>query len=155
MSLPVPRLKKMVELILEENPDFRGIEARNSDIALTIIIWQRWYGVSEEPDGIVHLRRLLDLPREDNIKRVRAVLQNEENKFLPTSWEVAKKRGIERKRWESELGYDMTGEQMARHKQNQAIVPAVSPEAVQTATGSIEQGRLLDIPPKPKPRFNI
>ena len=87
-SPSVPRLKNMVEQILRENPKYQGIEARNSDIALLIIIWQRWYGVSDLPNGTIHVRRLLDLPREDNVKRVRAKIQNEEHKYLPTNPDV-------------------------------------------------------------------
>lgn len=42
-SPSVPRLKNMVEQILRENPKYQNIEARNSDIALLILIWQRYY----------------------------------------------------------------------------------------------------------------
>lgn len=116
-SPPVPRLKKMVEYVLDENPKYRNVEARNSDIVLTIIIWQRWYNVSEKPDGVVHLYRLLDLPREDNVKRVRAVLQNVEHKYLPTDPNILIKRGIEQEYWEQALGYKLTKDEWARHHQ--------------------------------------
>jgi hypothetical protein len=122
MSLPIPRLKKMVELTLKENPTYRGIEARNSDIVLMIIIWQRWYSVGTNDDSVVHLHRLFDLPREDNIKRVRAVFQNTEHRYLPTNWDVAKKRGIERDRWESALGYRLSADEVAQHHRTVASV---------------------------------
>lgn len=116
----VPRLKNMVEMVLEKNEKVQvqgrgGIEPRNSDIALTIAIWQQWYSVGTNEDSVVHLYRLFDLPREDNVKRVRAVLQNVEGKYLPTSWEVARKRGIEREKWEEALGYKLDAETRRRH----------------------------------------
>lgn len=121
-NLQVPRLKNMVEMVLEKNEKVQvqgrgGIEPRNSDIALTIAIWQQWYSVGTNPDSVIHLYRLFDLPREDNVKRVRAVLQNVEGKYLPTSWEVARKRGIEREKWEEALGYKLDAETRARHAQ--------------------------------------
>ncbi len=118
----VPRLKNMVEMVLAENAKVKlqgrnAVEPRNSDIALTIAIWQQWYSVGTNEDSVVHLYRLFDLPREDNVKRLRAVLQNVEGKYLPTSWEVARKRGIEREKWEEALGYKLTPEEHARHAQ--------------------------------------
>lgn len=114
---PVPRLKKMVELMLDENPKYRGVEVRNSDIALTIVIWQRWYNVGTNEDSVVHLHRLFDLPREDNVKRVRAVFQNVEHKYLPTNPDILIKRGIEQEYWEEALGYRLTREEWTTHHQ--------------------------------------
>lgn len=44
-----------------------------------------------EIDGVyfVSLGKLFDLPREDNIKRIRAKIQNEEKLFLPTDPAIA------------------------------------------------------------------
>lgn len=119
-SPSVPRLKNMVEQVLAENPKYNGAEARNSDVALMIIIWQRWYGVSDKPDGIVHVRRLFDLPREDNVKRVRAKIQNEEHKYLPTNPDVLIKRGILEEYWQDALGYNLTKEEWQRHYKTEA-----------------------------------
>jgi len=121
-SPSLPRLKNMVEQILKENPKYMNIEARNSDIVLLIIIWQRWYGVSDLENGIVHVRRLLDLPREDNVKRVRAKIQNEEHKYLPTNPDVLIKRGIIEEYWETALGYRLTKDEWQRFFKNQAEV---------------------------------
>lgn len=110
---PVPRLKKMVELMLEANPMYKGVEARNSDIALTVLIWLRWYDVDET----VQLERLFHLPREDNVKRVRAVFQNTEHKYLPTDPSILIKRGIEEAYWFDALGYNLTAEEWRRHHQ--------------------------------------
>jgi hypothetical protein len=114
---PVPRLKKMVEYILDENPKYNGIEARNSDIALMILIWQRWYSVGTNSDSIVHLQRLFDLPRQDNVKRARALFQNVEHKYLPTNLETLRYRRIEQAYWEEALGYKLTADEIAMHKQ--------------------------------------
>lgn len=119
-SPSVPRLKNMVEQVLRDNPKYNGAEARNSDVALMIIIWQRWYGVSDKPDGIVHVRRLFDLPREDNVKRVRAKIQNEEHKYLPTNPDVLIKRGILEEYWQDALGYSLTKEEWQQHYKNEA-----------------------------------
>lgn len=123
-SPSVPRLKNMVEQILRENTKYQGIEARNSDIALLIIIWQRWYGVSDLPNGTIHVRRLLDLPREDNVKRVRAKIQNEEHKYLPTNPDVLIKRGILEDYWHDALGYNLTKEEWQRHHKTNAELKA-------------------------------
>ena len=123
-SPSVPRLKNMVEQVLRDNPRYNGIEARNSDLALLILIWQRWYGVSDRPDGTIQVRRLLDLPREDNVKRVRAKIQNEEHKYLPTNPEVLIKRGILEDYWHDALGYNLTKEEWQRHHKTNAELKA-------------------------------
>jgi hypothetical protein len=89
-------LKSQVRYILENN-----IESRNSDITLMIEVWKKFYGVQENID----LYQLYDLPREDNIKRIRAKFQNEDGLYLPTTWEVAKRRGIEENKWRVFMGY--------------------------------------------------
>ena len=130
-------------MTLEENPSYRGVEARNSDIALTILIWQRWYNVSDKSDGVIHLHRLFDLPREDNIKRIRAIIQNVEHKFYPTKWEIAKKRNIERERWEQGLGYRQTPDEIATHYQT---VKDTTPPPIEMP--AIEQAQLFNLPAK-------
>lgn len=51
------------------------------------------------PVAMVELKNIMDLPREDNVKRIRAKIQNEEKKYLPTSLEVAKQRKINEEDW--------------------------------------------------------
>lgn len=94
--MEIEKLTKMVEKCLEKYP-----ETRDSDITLTLKIWKEFYGIS----GVINVNQLYDLPREDNIKRWRAYIQNEEGRYLPTMWEVARKRGINREVWERALGY--------------------------------------------------
>lgn len=101
-------VKEMVEACLRNIP-----ETRNSDITLMIEIWRRYYpqrikkGTTGE-EGI-WLKDLYDLPREDNIKRVRATF-NSEGKYFPTDWEVAKGRGIKEDQWRVALGYPLKAE---------------------------------------------
>ena len=83
-------------------------QSRNSDIRLTHVIWARYYPKYVKTiDGkmYVEMKAMYDLPREDNIKRIRAKIQNELHEFLPTDPEVAKKRGWEIDEWREYLGY--------------------------------------------------
>ncbi len=90
-------LKKQVEKVLRGYP-----ETRNSDITLTIKIWQMFYGVGR----VVDVNLLYDLPREDNVKRIRAKFcEQKESWAYPTSLEVAKKRQIKEDEWRMALGY--------------------------------------------------
>jgi hypothetical protein len=54
----------------------------------------------------VQLEKLFDLPREDNLKRIRAKIQNEEGKYLPTKKEIALKRGIEESKWHKAMAFN-------------------------------------------------
>ena len=74
---------------------------RNSDIDLMVWIWKRYYNVQDT----ISLKQLYDLPTQENIKRHRARIQNEEKQFLPTSWEVAKGRRWKEQEWRHLLGY--------------------------------------------------
>jgi hypothetical protein len=99
-------LKKQVELALDNFPG-----TRNSDVELTLKVWEAFYPEKiwqfEVAKGrkFIEMKSLFDLPREDNIKRIRAKIQNEEGRYLPTSWEVARKRGIEEDKWRVFMGY--------------------------------------------------
>lgn len=76
-------LKEQILKVLEKKP-----HTRDSDIALTIEVWQTFYSVGRS----VSLRRLFELPSQDSIKRIRAIIQNVQHHFIPTQWSVAKKR---------------------------------------------------------------
>lgn len=95
----IDTLKNRVLKILEKYP-----KTRDSDIKLTLTLWMVYYPSrihkeTPESPAFVYLRDIIDLPREDNIKRVRAIIQNIDNKFLPTSLEVAKQRKINEEVW--------------------------------------------------------
>lgn len=93
-------LKDKILWILSEDE-----QSRNSDIRLTQMIWYKFHNskIVELDDGTkaIRLRDLFDLPREDNIKRIRAKIQNDEHKFLPTTPEIRKQRKINEQIWHS------------------------------------------------------
>ena len=94
-------LDRKVRAVLAEDE-----KSRNSDIRLTQMIWWRYYrDYLMENNGkfYVDITMLYDLPRQDNVKRIRAKIQNEERMFLPTSEKVAKKRGWNEQEWRSYL----------------------------------------------------
>lgn len=95
-------------------------ETRDSDITLMIKIWEDYHSDMLARSGgelYVKLDRLYDLPREDNIKRYRAKIQNEEHKYLPTTWEIAKARKINEEIWRRELGY------APKVKESEPVIP--------------------------------
>ena len=102
----------MVEAILRDFP-----KARDSDQWLTLKLWAVYYPhkMQEEkldqmssaiPRKYVFLEDIMDLPREDNVKRLRAKIQNEEGKYLPTTLEVALQRRIEESVWRNYVNYN-------------------------------------------------
>lgn len=95
-------LKKQVEQILSKYP-----ETRNSDIKLTLFIWREFYPTYLKMiDGRAYVKcsDLFNLPREDNVKRIRAKF-NADNLYMPTDLDVIKQRGIKENLWRAELGY--------------------------------------------------
>jgi uncharacterized cupin superfamily protein len=111
----IKELKDQIIDVLKKNPD-----CRNSDITLTIEIWKNHYSKMIDGDT-VKLKNLYELPREDNIKRIRAKLCEEalerinsgkiigdEQYYLPTEAKIAKQRQINSALWEKALGYFKT-----------------------------------------------
>jgi hypothetical protein len=84
-------------------------EARNSDIRLTIELWKMYYRPFLHEDErlglMIKIDDLFDLPREDNIKRIRATIQNEDRMYLPTNIEVFIARAKASDEWRQFLGY--------------------------------------------------
>jgi hypothetical protein len=84
-------------------------QSRNSDIRLTQMIWYTFYRSHlKEVDGeyYVRMKSMYDIPREDNIKRIRAKIQNVEHRYVPTDPKVALKRGFDNvTEWREYLGY--------------------------------------------------
>lgn len=100
-------LTDMVEKVLKEYP-----KSRDSDQWLTLKIWALFYKsrVHEEilpsPNDsyskirkYVYLEDIMELPREDTIKRIRAVFQNIKKMYLPTNIEVVRRRKQNEKVW--------------------------------------------------------
>lgn len=101
----IHKLKEKVLKVLATDPP-----TRDSDIRLCIAIWERYYPEflitgSISGDKAVKLRNLFELPREDHVKRIRAQIQNDEGRYLPTSWEVAKQRKINEERWREYISH--------------------------------------------------
>jgi len=97
-------LKKQVEHCLMMHP-----QTRNSDIALTIKIWEVFYPeyIKQNDRGtkFIQIESLYKLPREDNVKRIRAKFNNN-NQYLPDNPVVRNQRNIKEEQWRSFLGYN-------------------------------------------------
>lgn len=97
----IDTLKNQVLKVLTKYP-----KTRDSDVRLMLTLWLIYYPSrihkqDDDPNNppFVYLKDIMELPREDNIKRIRAVIQNVEGKFLPTSLQVAKQRKINEEVW--------------------------------------------------------
>jgi hypothetical protein len=96
------KLKDQVEWCLQNLPG-----TRDSDIKLTLNIWKKFY-----PDKLkviddqyyVKAKDLYELPREDNVKRIRAKF-NEQDKYLTDNPEIRKQRKQKEIEWLVDLGY--------------------------------------------------
>ena len=98
------KLKDKILYCLENYP-----RTREDDITLTLTLWWKFYNDHiKEVDGEYYVKcvSLRDIPREDHIKRVRATIQNEENKYLPQNPEVRKQRKISADKWRKYLWYN-------------------------------------------------
>ena len=93
-------LKKQVEKILKNHP-----ETRNSDITLMIAVWQNFYNIGPS----IRTDQLYDLPREDNIKRIRAQF-NARGLYRPTDIKIVRARGLNEDKWRELLGYPIKSE---------------------------------------------
>lgn len=92
-------LQTEIEYCLKKYPD-----TRNSDITLTIKVWEEFHSkhlIMRAKDGkqYVSTESLYEIPREDNIKRIRAKFQNDLGLYLPTIEAVARKRRINEEKW--------------------------------------------------------
>lgn len=100
MNKEIGTLKSKVEYLLKIYP-----QARNSDALLTAHFWNHHHKeyITSSIDGkrAICLENISKLTREDQISRVRRYIQNVENKYPPTVWEIAEKRGIKQEAWRS------------------------------------------------------
>jgi len=94
----------MVEEVLKEFP-----ETRNCDISLSIQVWRKFYGFR---GLVIRADDLYIWPSQASIQRWRATIQNEDKKYLPTVWAVAKRRKMNEREWKEALGYkvEVTGQ---------------------------------------------
>ena len=106
MSLQkIKNLKNAIEYVLEHNP-----ATRNDDAYLTVMVIKSYFPeeiIKNEKDGRFFISyEITRIIREDHVKRIRAKIQNEERRFLPTDPMVAKKRGWAEEEWRKALGYN-------------------------------------------------
>jgi hypothetical protein len=89
-------------------------KCREDDAHLTMHIWVTYHPskvrLDEDRHYYVYLSDIYSLPREDHVKRVRAVIQNVEGKYLPLNPEVRRKRKISEADWRKYLGYNQSVE---------------------------------------------
>ncbi len=83
-------------------------ETRNSDLTLMIKVWEVFYS-DFLLDGAVPLKALYELPREDSVKRLRAMF-TAKGLYYPTTWEVAKARAINEDEWRVAVGCPVKNE---------------------------------------------
>lgn len=85
------------------------LSSRDSDITLMFWIWFNFYHdhliVGADGQYSIKIKSLYELPREDNIKRVRAYFQNVRKMYPPTLEHIAKKRGMLIDEWRVAMGY--------------------------------------------------
>lgn len=83
-------------------------QCRDSDQYLTLSIWSKYHSEkmfkNQAGEICVRLRDIMELPREDNVKRIRAKL-NEEGLYLSENLEVLRKRKQLENEWRERLGY--------------------------------------------------
>ena len=93
-------LKEQVEEILRIYP-----ATRNSDVKLMLNLWLKYYPAAMLKIGderVVKLKDLYELPREDNIKRIRAKF-NEQGLYMPTNPEVIRQRKQKEVQWRQDM----------------------------------------------------
>lgn len=77
--------------------------ARNSDGVLMAhyinVYHPNLVKMDEEGDKVIKLKNLKALPPFENIRRVRQIIQNVNNEFLPTDPSVRKNRRIKEENW--------------------------------------------------------
>lgn len=95
-------LKNRILFLLKEFP-----KTRDNDVYLTLKFWLHYYksrlDLTDPKNPKVSFKDIMDLPREEHIRRIRAIIQNEEHKFLPIDPQVRKQRKISEREWSNYL----------------------------------------------------
>ena len=73
-------LKQEVEYCLKKYP-----ETRNNDRLLTLMVYTEFYWIKNQ---VITYKQYLNLPTNDIIKRYRAIIQNDNWKYKPTSEKI-------------------------------------------------------------------
>jgi hypothetical protein len=96
-------------------------KTRNDDIELMLHIWNVYHKdflhYHDAKIGVT-FESIRILPRNDDIKRIRAVIQNEEGKFLPTDPKVRRKRRLSEDDWRAWLEKEKINNQNQYGKSN-------------------------------------
>lgn len=102
ITTQIETLMQKVENILSLYP-----KARDDDKYLTLTLWWKFhrevfwtYTVDFKPVQFISANQILELPSQDFIARCRRKIQ-EQGYYLPTTWEVAKRRKINETAWKS------------------------------------------------------
>lgn len=97
MENQIKGLMKQVRRILELSE-----KSRNNDKSLGLNLWRLYYAekIKILPSGETYVLTsdIMGLPSMDYISRCRRKIQ-EGGEYLPTSWEVAERRGIAEGEW--------------------------------------------------------
>lgn len=95
------KLIDKIEIILKDYP-----HTRDSDVRLWLLFLKLYYPGTFDSNGYIDPKKLFSVPLHGHIARLRALIQNEHKKnetkrpkYLPTSWDVAKQRGIREITW--------------------------------------------------------
>lgn len=99
--MKLKNFEKVVENTLDKHP-----KTRNSDTLLAWYIVHLYYPeyCSEHNNDYWINYQGIEAVREDHVKRVRAHLQNDLKKYLPTDPKVRKQRKISEETWREYLG---------------------------------------------------
>lgn len=92
------KLKEQTEYILNKYK-----ASRNCDKALTWMVWNTFYNVT---DSVSYLK-FLSVPSQSNITRYRAHFQNQLYLYVPTDELIAKHRHLNIEKWRQALGYEL------------------------------------------------
>jgi len=90
-----PRAKYVIEHYLEAEP-----ETRNCDKLLTLRVIQHYLNDNKGKDYVqIKMKDFGCIPAFETIKRIRALFQNVDKKYLPTDPDVRTRRGIAEEAW--------------------------------------------------------
>lgn len=148
-------LDSQVREILKDNS-----YTRNNDIDLWIKVLEVYY-FDYVSFGSVKLEDLHKLPREDHVKRIRAVVQNDEGLYLPTDPSVLEKRGWAQDGWgnyvrkkQVHLSHEKPSTPVVKASEVHQDIPVFDESAdgktykdVDTVEALNGQAMLLDVPP--------
>lgn len=94
--------KPLKEIIRDTMRDYP--KTRDSDKLLWIFVCKRLLQAKYGDEGLTFERLLFYLPPQSSVTRLRAVIQNDENMYPPTTKEVASRRLWDNTKWKERIG---------------------------------------------------